>query len=116
MDLVARYARCLDSGDLDGYVSLFTPDAVLFGEHKGRDNIRAYVDTVIKRRATEPAARKHFVGMPTIDGTSEGVTVHSYLMWVRFGTDTPAAAAAEYNDVCVKRDGRWLFQSRVLTR
>jgi 3-phenylpropionate/cinnamic acid dioxygenase small subunit len=23
-DLLARYARCLDSGDLDGYVSLFT--------------------------------------------------------------------------------------------
>jgi uncharacterized protein (TIGR02246 family) len=117
MDLLARYARCLDSGDLDGYVSLFTPDAVLFGEHKGRDNIRAYVDTVIQRRATEgAAARKHFVGLPTIDGTNERVTVHSYLMWVRFGSDSPAAGAAEYNDVCVRVDGRWRFQSRVLNR
>jgi hypothetical protein len=116
MDLLARYARCLDSGDLDGYVSLFTPDAVLFDEHRGRDRIRAYVDTVIRRRETEAAPRKHFVGLPTIDGTSERVTVHSYLLWVRFGTDSPAAAAAEYNDECVNVDGRWLFQSRVLTR
>ena len=116
MDLVARYARYLDSGDLDGYVSLFTPDAVLFGEHNGRDNIRAYVATVMQRRAGDPAVRKHFVGLPTIDGTSERVTVHSYLMWVRFGSDSPAAGAAEYIDECVKRDGRWLFQTRVLQR
>jgi uncharacterized protein (TIGR02246 family) len=116
MDLLARYARCLDSGDLDGYVSLFTPDAVLFGEHRGRDNIRAYVDTVIQRRTNDPAARKHFVGLPTIDGTNERVSVHSYLMWVRFGSDSPAAGAAEYLDECVNVDGRWLFQARVLNR
>ena len=116
IDLVARYARCLDSGDLDGYVGLFTSDALLFGEHRGQDSIRAYVDTVMRRRTTEAAPRKHFVGLPTIDGTSERVSVHSYLLWVRFGSDSPAAGAAEYQDECVKIDGRWLFRSRVLTR
>jgi hypothetical protein len=115
-DLLARYARCLDSGDLDGYVGLFTRDAVLFGQHAGIENIRAHVDTVIHRRAAESAPRHHFVGLPTIDGSSERATVHSYLLWIQFGAASPVSAAAEYRDECVKRDGHWLFQSRSLLR
>jgi len=116
MDLIARYARCLDSGDLDGYVSLFTADATLFGAHTGHQNIRAYVDQVIRRRADDPSRRMHFVGMPTIDGDGERATVHSYLLWVQLGAASPVSAAAEYTDTCIKQDGRWLFASRTLTR
>ena len=116
MDLLARYARCLDSGDLDGYVSLFTTDATLFGAHTGHQNIRAYVDQVIRRRANDPARRMHFVGMPTIDGDAERATVHSYLLWVQLGAASPVSAAAEYTDTCVKQAGRWLFATRTLTR
>ena len=56
MDLLARYARCLDSGDLDGYVSLFTEDATLFGEHTGHQGIRSYVDQVMRRAGGRPGA------------------------------------------------------------
>jgi hypothetical protein len=52
MELLARYARCLDSGDLDGYVNNFAP----------------------------------------------------------------ISAAAEYADICIKQDNRWVFESRALTR
>lgn len=116
MDLLARYARCLDSGDLDGYVSLFTPDAVLFDAHVGQAAIRAYVEQVMRRRAADPARRMHFVGAPTIDGTNQRATVHSYLLWVQLGAESPVSAAAEYVDTCVKHEGRWLFASRSLTR
>ena len=124
MDLLARYARCLDSGDLDGYVSLFTTDATLFGAHTGHENIRAYVDQVMRRRADDPSRRMHFVGMPTIDsdgeddggGDGERATVHSYLLWVQLGAASPVSAAAEYTDTCVKQGGRWLFASRTLRR
>jgi ketosteroid isomerase-like protein len=116
MDLLARYARCLDSGDLDGYVSLFTTDATLFGVHTGHQSIRAYVDQVMQRRAEDPARRMHFVGMPTIDGDRERATVLSYLLWVQLGAASPISAAAEYTDTCVKQAGRWLFASRTLTR
>ena len=34
MDLIARYAYTLDSGDLDGYVNNFAPDGVLFESHQ----------------------------------------------------------------------------------
>jgi uncharacterized protein (TIGR02246 family) len=116
MDLLARYARCLDSGDLDGYVSLFTPDATLFGEHTGHQGIRTYVEQVMRRRAGDPARRMHFVGMPTIDGDAERVTVHSYLLWVQLGATPPVSAAAEYTDTCVKQAGGWRFASRTLRR
>ena len=115
-DLLARYARCLDSGDLDGYMSLFTEDAVLFGVHTGHHNIRAYVEQVMQRRAVDPARRMHFVGLPTIDGDAERATVHSYLLWIQLGADAPVCAAAQYDDTCVKQAGRWLFDTRALTR
>jgi hypothetical protein len=72
-DLLARYARGLDSGDLDGCVHNFAADAVLFG-------------------------------------------AHSYLLWIQLGAGSPISAAAEYTDTLVKLDGRWVFQTRMLTR
>ena len=115
-DLIARYARTLDSGDLEGYVNNFAADGVLFGAHTGHDAIRAYVRTVIDRRAADPNRTRHFVGAPTVDGDGERATVHSYLLWIKEGADSPISEAAEYSDVVVKRDGRWVFQSRTLTR
>jgi hypothetical protein len=117
MELLARYARCLDSGDLDGYVSNFAPDGNLFGAHVGHAQIREYVGQVIQRRTADPARRMHFVGFPVIEGDGQHVTVHSYLLWIQLGAESPISAAAEYADECVKlTDGRWVFQSRALTR
>jgi len=115
-DLLARYARCLDAGDLEGYVANFAPDAVLFGSHVGHAQIRDYVGQVIERRAADPARRMHFVGSPVVDGDAESATAHSYLLWIQLGAESPISAAAEYTDTLVKRDGRWLFQTRTLNR
>jgi hypothetical protein len=121
MDLIARYAHTLDSGDLDGYVSNFAPDGILFEQHRGREAIRAYVAMLMQQGRAGPlpsgdVARRHFVGAPTIDGQDGHASVHSYLLWVNMGADPPVSAAAEYFDQCVKLDGRWYFQSRVLHR
>lgn len=120
MDLIARYAHTLDSGDLDGYVNNFTPDAVLFEQHKGRAQIREYVAMLMQQGRAGPlpngdVAYRHFAGQPTIDGTGNRATVHSYLLWINMGSEPPISAAAEYIDECVKADdGRWYFQSRTL--
>jgi hypothetical protein len=58
----------------------------------------------------------HFVGSPVIEGNAEEARVHSYLLWIQLGAESPISAAAEYHDTVVKRQGRWLFQSRSLTR
>jgi hypothetical protein len=121
MDLIARYAYTLDSGDLDGYVNNFAPDATLFEQHHGRAQIRDYVGRLMRQGRAGPlpngdVAYRHFVGSPVIDGHAQRATVHSYLLWVNMGSEPPVSAAAEYTDECVKLDGRWYFQSRVLRR
>jgi ketosteroid isomerase-like protein len=122
MDLIARYAHTLDTGDLDGYVNNFAPDGVLFVDHHGRDAIRAYVAMLMQQGRAGPlpngdVAYRHFAGAPTIDGGDGRATVHSYLLWIHMGSDPPISAAAEYLDECVKLDdGRWYFLSRTLRR
>jgi hypothetical protein len=58
----------------------------------------------------------HFVGLPVIDGTSERASVHSYLLWIQLGAESPISAAAEYVDTVVKLGDRWVFESRTLNR
>ena len=121
MDLIARYAHTLDSGDLDGYVNNFAPDGLLFGNHRGHAAIREYVAMLMRQGRAGPlsngdVAYRHFVGSPTIDGNGDRATVHSYLLWVNMGSDPPVSSAAEYTDECVKLDGKWVFQSRTLHR
>jgi uncharacterized protein (TIGR02246 family) len=121
MDLIARYAHTLDSGDLDGYVDNFAPDGVLFERHKGREQIRDYVAMLMREGRAGPlpngdVAYRHFAGQSTIDGAGDHAKVHSYLLWVNMGSEPPVSAAAEYFDECVKLDGRWYFQSRTLHR
>src|SRR5690242_14913389 len=119
MDLIARYAHTLDAGDLDGYVNNFAPDGILFEQHRGRNAIREYVAMLMRQGRAGPlptgdVAYRHFAGAPTIDGGDGRATVHSYLLWINMGSEPPVSAAAEYVDECVKVDGRWYFQSRVL--
>jgi hypothetical protein len=121
MDLIARYAYTLDNGDLDGYVNNFAPDGVLFEHHHGRVQIREYVGHLMGEGRAGPlpsgdVAYRHFAGSPVIDGHDQHATVYSYLLWVNMGSEPPVSAAAEYTDECVKLDGRWYFQSRVLRR
>jgi len=61
-------------------------------------------------------AYRHCVGSAVIDGNNHTATVHSYLLWIQTGAEAPISAAAEYTDSVVKLNGRWLFESRPLTR
>ena len=121
MDLIARYAYTLDSGDLEGYVNNFAPQGVLFEQHQGREAIREYVAMLMRQGRAGPlpggdVAYRHFVGSPVIDGAGDHAVVHSYLLWVNMGSDPPVSAAAEYTDNVVKLEGRWYFGSRTLRR
>ena len=116
-NLLAHYAKYLDTGDLDGYVGLFAPDALLFERHQGHDAIRAYVATVMERKKTEPGTRMHFLSPPAIDGSGDNAIAYSYLLWVTTGpSNAIVPAGARYDDTLVRQDGRWVFKSRRLTR
>ncbi len=121
VELMARYARATDTGDLDAYVNLFAPDGVLFSRHQGREAIREFMGQVMREGRAGPMPNgdvvfRHFVGQPVIDWDGSVATVHSYSLWVNLGPNPPVTAAAAYTDTIVKVDGRWVFQTRDFKR
>ena len=114
-DLLARYAFCLDTYDLDGYLETFLPDGVLVSEgvaYRGHAAIRAFLEA----RGRTPN-RKHFAGLSSVTGDKDRCAVRTYYM-LASGDDQACTLAAfgEYADRCVKIGGKWRFQERICTR
>ena len=126
-DVMARYVWTVDSLDADGYVAVFTEDAVIDSNgniSRGHDEIRKIVTNLIQRRDDNkakglPASNLyHMVGNVRITFPKPGEAVHqSYWQTVRRGKDGTmiAAAMGRSEDRLVKRNGKWLIQSRKLT-
>jgi len=126
-DVMARYVWAVDSLDADGYVAVFTEDAVIDSNgniSKGHEATRKIVTDLMKRRDDNkakgaPAANLyHMVSNVRITFPKAGEAVHqSYWQTVRRDTDGKmiAAAMGRSEDHLVKRNGKWLIQSRKLT-
>ena len=126
-DVMARYVWAVDSFDADGYVAVFTEDAVIDSNgnfSRGRDEIRKVVTNLIKRRDDNkakglPAANLyHMVSNVRITFPKTNEALHqSYWQTVRRDTDGKmiAAAMGRSEDHLVKRNGKWLIQFRKLT-
>ena len=126
-DVMNRYVWAVDSLDADGYVAVFTEDAVIDSNgslSRGHAEIRKVVTGLIQRRDANkakgvPTANLyHVVSNVRIMFPKPDEAVHlSYWQTVRRGTDgtMQAAAMGRSEDRLVKRDGKWLIQSRKLT-
>lgn len=126
-DVMARYVWTVDSLDADGYVAVFTEDALIDSNgniSKGHDQIRKIVTDLIKRRDDNkakglPTANLyHVISNVRITFPKAGEAVHqSYWQTVRRDNDGKmiAAAMGRSEDHLVKRNGKWLIQSRRLT-
>ena len=126
-DVMARYVWAVDSFDADGYVAVFTEDAVIDSNgnfSRGRDEIRKVVTNLIKRRDDNkakglPAANLyHMVSNVRITFPKANEALHqSYWQTVRRDTDGKmiAAAMGRSEDHLVRRNGKWLIQFRKLT-
>jgi len=122
MDLIARYARAIDAGDVDGYASNFTEDGVIessAGTFAGREEIRALLRRLVGsgRIGGQAARTRHFVGLPLIEGDDERCRAHTYVTIFTQEADGGAVAVpsvGSYEDVCVKRGNRWLFERRII--
>jgi hypothetical protein len=125
VNLLNTYWISLDSGDIDTYANLFTPDARIYwagGVEHGRDEIHRDMATFgsggkkLPRDATERTRLVHVMGSQRIDFTGPR-TAHDVGMWMGFTNNTPdkSASVAEfghYEDKYVKVGGRWYFQER----
>ena len=126
-DVMARYVWAVDSLDPEGYVAVFTEDAVIDSNgsiSKGHEEIRKIVTSLIQRRDDNKAKGLptsnlyHVISSVRITFPNPGEALHqSYWQTVRRDTDgkMTAAAMGRSEDRLVKRNGKWLIQLRKLT-
>ena len=126
-DVMARYVWTVDSLDADGYVAVFTEDAVIDSNgtiSRGHDEIRKIVTGLIARRDEAKAKGVptsnlyHVISNVRITFPKPGEALHqSYWQTVRRDKDgkMTAAAMGRSEDRLVKRNEKWLIQSRKLT-
>ena len=126
-DVMARYVWSVDSLDPEGYVAVFTEDAVIDSNGsliKGHAEIRKVVTGLIQRRDENkakglPAGNLyHVISSPRITFPKPGEALYqSYWQTMRKDKDgrMVTGGMGRSEDHLVKRNGKWLIQSRKLT-
>jgi hypothetical protein len=125
--LKARYFRCMDTKDWEGYTQVFAPNAVLDvtgesgvaddeGVVRGNTAIGEYV-----RGQVDPVTTVHHGHMPEIDITSPTTATGIWSMedMLRWPDDSPIGSMhgyGHYHETYEKIDGEWRIASCVLTR
>jgi uncharacterized protein (TIGR02246 family) len=124
-EVMAKYVWSVDSLDADGYVSVFTEDAVIDSNgniSKGHEQIRRIVTGLIERRDANkskglPTANLyHVISNVRISFPGKDEALHeSYWQTVRRkDNQMTAAAMGRSEDRLIRRNGKWLIQSRKL--
>lgn len=111
MELYARYAWSMDSGDLKAFEQTVTPDVLLYGNGRnfhGRAEVREWEESFLK----DPGfpGTQHFYTNFIIKGDGETAEVRAYVARLyRMPTTSHCQLLwlGYYTDTCVKRDGNW---------
>jgi uncharacterized protein (TIGR02246 family) len=126
-DVMTRYVWAVDSLDPEGYVAVFTEDAIIDSNgsiSKGHEEIRRIVTSLIQRRDDNKAKGLpvsnlyHLISNVRITFPKPGEALHqSYWQTVYREKDgkMTAAAMGRSEDRLVKRNDKWLIQERKLT-
>lgn len=125
-EVMQKYVWSVDALDADGYVSLFTEEAVIDSNGriiKGHAAIRNIVTDLAARQAANrkagkpPGAIYHVISNERISFTSPTEALYqSYWQTLRKGEEKRYVAGGfgRSEDRLVKRDGTWLIDSRKL--
>lgn len=114
-ELAARYCYLIDGKRYDEWVELFTEDGVfevsgLF-RVEGRGALRSFADGIPLNDRGLPGF-KHCTMNQLIELDGDRATVRCYFLLVQESNPLRVDVAGRYEDVVVKREGRWWFQSR----
>jgi hypothetical protein len=127
--LKARYFRCMDTKDWEGFTAVFAPDARMdvsgelpgdvsdgSGITTGSREIAAFV-----RGSIDDVTTVHHGHTPEIDVTSPtnaaGVwAMEDHLWWPEGSPITTMHGYGHYHETYEKQEGRWLITSTTLTR
>jgi hypothetical protein len=120
-ELLARYAWALDTGDLDGLVACFTPDAVVVEEvfeDPDRWEGHAGIRRLGQHYSSAPGfpGRQHHISQVLIDGDESTAKVRAFTFVTECRGEPPFLLrfAGYYEDKVAKRQGQWLFTERVI--
>jgi hypothetical protein len=117
-DLYARYCVMTDLGDPEGWARCFTEDGAFItkSEMRGRAQLTEAGMRGLKARESNPHVNsQHWHGNLIVEGDSQRAEAFCYLIRV---AKNRASGAFEivthsfYQDVLVKLNGQWLFESR----
>ena len=126
-EVMQKYVYSVDSGDAEGYGSVFTEDGVIDSNGtaiRGRAAIRKVVTDLQARYSANRADGKpagqlyHVISNESISLSSATEAVYrSYWQTMRKGEDKryTAGGFGQSEDHLVKVKGQWLIQSRKLT-
>jgi hypothetical protein len=117
--LKARYFRCLDTKDWDGYRAVFTDDVLIDcsgsggGVYRGVEEFMAYVLSYVA-----PLKTVHHGHMPeiTIQSDTRATGIWSMEDWVGLPDGRELNAQGHYFETYAKVGGEWRIKEMALTR
>jgi ketosteroid isomerase-like protein len=115
-ELLAAYCYCLDRGDVDAFVQLFTEDCVWDGGPWGRaEGRRALRESKTSTVGTSAVKSRHLSSNEIISVTGDTAVARSYVLVMNVAQSPPVPLVLGcYEDQFAKSGGRWLFKSRSL--
>lgn len=120
-ELLARYAWSLDTGDEEGFIACFAPDAELLwdvfdsaGSWRGHAALRRFI--AYFRSRSESAGRQHHVSNVITEATPDGATARAYVLVALGCADGPHRlhVMGFYEDLCVKHREGWKLSRHVI--
>lgn len=117
-ELLHRYWKTVDEGDLQGFAQTFTENGVLenyTGQTTGRPALEKWLQDYEPSRIGNRHSTVNTIMTPQNDGS---VSVWSYM--VVYAVTQPrqqtphVAAFGRFQDVVVQQNGQWLFQHRLM--
>jgi ketosteroid isomerase-like protein len=120
-ELLARYAWALDTGDVDGLVACFAPDAVVVEEvfeEPDRWEGHAGIRRLAQHYFAAPGfpGRQHHVTQVLIDGDAARARVRAFTFVTECRGEPPYVLrfAGYYDDRVAMHQGEWRFTERVI--
>jgi uncharacterized protein (TIGR02246 family) len=118
-DLYSDYVWALDSGDVPGFLALFTNDAV-FGDtagnrYTGSRAIGGYVTDLVN--SDRFRGRMHYISAKRFTHSGERIGVTSYWLvtkWAKASGAKTIEVSGHADDAFVKVGGRWRFSQRIV--
>jgi hypothetical protein len=120
-EVLARYAWSLDTGDEEGFIACFTPDAELAWEAfaepgiwRGHEALRRFIAWF--RSQPESAGRQHHVSNILVEPAPGGARSRSYVLVALAVGDGPHRlnVMGYYEDQLARDGGQWRLARRVI--